>query len=91
MRQRHSEHFVADKERKQELEDRNHPVTRACLHCGNVEAKLMPPLGDYCEYNCPCCGVYRVSGTMKKLIELKQVDPTSAHLENQNGHRFLVK
>jgi predicted RNA-binding Zn-ribbon protein involved in translation (DUF1610 family) len=72
------------------MENRNFPVVRRCPHCGNSYAKLMPPSGDYSEYWCPDCGTYRISGTMEKLIENGQVDPESAEIKQQNGHRHLT-
>jgi predicted RNA-binding Zn-ribbon protein involved in translation (DUF1610 family) len=72
------------------MEDRNFPVARHCPHCGNAEAKLMPPLGDYSEYRCPNCGTYRISGTIERLIEIGTADPKSARIEERNGHRCLV-
>jgi predicted RNA-binding Zn-ribbon protein involved in translation (DUF1610 family) len=72
------------------IEGRNYPVKRACPHCGNSYAKLMPPLGDYSEYQCPGCGTYCISGTMERLIKEGVADPRSAHIEEQNGHRRLV-
>jgi hypothetical protein len=48
------------------------------MRCGNTEAKLMPPLGDYSEYHCPSCGMYHTSGTMEMLIENGVIDPASA-------------
>lgn len=73
------------------MDDRNSPMTRACPHCKNANAKLMPPAGDYSEYSCPNCGEYRVSGTMERLIKLGTVDPKSAHIEQRNGYRCLVQ
>ena len=72
------------------MEDRQCPVKRTCPHCGNAEARLMPPLGDYSEYRCPGCGTYRVSGTMERLIEIGTVDARSARIVDQHGHRMLV-
>lgn len=72
------------------MDDRNYPVMRACPHCGNANARLMPPVDDYSKYRCPNCGEYRVSGTMEKLIELGTADPKSARIEQRNGHRCLV-
>ena len=62
----------------------------ACLRCGNLAAELIPTLGDYSEFSCPNCGPYRVTGTMERLIELGTVDPRFAHIEEHNGHQFLV-
>lgn len=73
------------------MEDRNHPVKRVCPHCGHADARLMPPRGDYSEYECPRCGTYRVSGTMEKLIEDGVTDPKVARIEERDGYRCLVK
>lgn len=72
------------------MEDRNCPVDRTCPHCGVPGAKLMPPVGDYDEYECPRCGTYRISGTNKQLIEDGTADPKRGYIEDQNGRRFLV-
>jgi hypothetical protein len=72
------------------MEDRNYPVARPCPHCGNVAAKLMPPLGDYSEYICPNCGTYCISGTMERHIEIGTADPKPARIEERNGRRCLV-
>jgi len=86
-----SEQLAAKSEGVMEMEDRNYPVQRTCPHCGSSDAKLMPPLGDYSEYQCLNCGTYRVSGSMEQLIANGVVDPRSAHIEKQNGHRCLVR
>lgn len=72
------------------MEDRNYSVARPCPHCGNTDAKLMPPRGDYSEYHCYSCGIYCISGTMEKLIENGTVNPRSAHIEKRDGQRCLV-
>jgi predicted RNA-binding Zn-ribbon protein involved in translation (DUF1610 family) len=72
------------------IEDRNYPVKRVCPHCGDSEARLMPPLDDYSQYECPRCGVYRVSGTMEHQIEKGVIDPKVAHIEQRDGYRCLV-
>ena len=65
-------------------------MVRGCPHCGNVNAKLMPPLGDSSDYICPDCGTFRITGTLEKLIELGAADPKSARIEERNGRRFLI-
>lgn len=73
------------------MEDRNYPVTTACPHCRNAQAELMPPLGDYNEYRCPCCDTFDISGTVEKLIECGTLDPMSARIEEANGRRRMVQ
>jgi hypothetical protein len=67
-------------------EDRN----RMCPHCGDV-AKLVPSAGYYSEYDCPRCGVFRVSGTMERLIELGRIDLKATRIRLQGGNRCLVE
>lgn len=49
---------------------RNAPVTATCLHRGNKNAELLPPLADRSDYRCPTCGEYSVSGTTGRLFEV---------------------
>jgi hypothetical protein len=63
---------------------------RTCPHCGE-RARLMPPLGYYSEYDCQRCGVFRVSGTLERLIELGSVDLKATEIRVQGGNRCLVE
>jgi predicted RNA-binding Zn-ribbon protein involved in translation (DUF1610 family) len=73
------------------MEDRNYRVKRTCPHCGNTDARLMPPLGDYSEYDCPTCGAYRIDGTTEQLIENRTFDPRAAHIVQRGSDRYLVE
>jgi hypothetical protein len=70
--------------------DRNQRAFKTCPHCGN-KATLMSRVGDYSEYKCPeaKCGIYRISGTIEKLIE-NGADPTAGQFVHQRGYKFLV-
>jgi hypothetical protein len=72
------------------IEGRSYQVKRACPHCGQPDAMLMPPLGDYSEYKCEHCGPYRVSGTTETLIENGTFDPKAARIEERGGNCWLV-
>jgi hypothetical protein len=69
---------------------RNYPAKRTCPHCGDTEATVLPPVGDYTEYQCLDCGTYRVSDTMERLIANGTVDPMGARIEERGGFRLLV-
>jgi DnaJ-class molecular chaperone len=72
------------------VEDRRYQVKRTCPRCDDTEAALMPPRGDYSQYDCPQCGIYRVDGTMERLIELGTVDPKAARIEERGDKRWLT-
>jgi hypothetical protein len=69
------------------MEGRNQPVARACLCC-HAATKLMPKLGNYDEYRCPTCGIYRVPDTTQQLID-NGADPTRGRFVFRDGLRFL--
>jgi hypothetical protein len=69
---------------------RNPPVTATCLHCGNKNAELQPPLADRSDYRCPTCGEYSVSATTGRLFEVGTPDPKPARfVTDADGRRFL--
>jgi len=72
------------------MENRNYSIVKACPHCGHTDAKLMPPRGDYSEYQCFICGTYCISGTIEKRIENGSLNPRSAQIKEWNGRRCLV-
>jgi hypothetical protein len=69
--------------------DRSQPVTTICIHCGNTDATLLPPVGDRADYSCSQCGNYSVSSTMQKIIENGHADPRLARLIAGNGRMYL--
>jgi hypothetical protein len=69
--------------------DRSQPVTTVCIHCGNADARLLPPVGDRADYSCSKCGNYSISSTMQKIIKNGHADPRLARLIADNGRRYL--
>jgi hypothetical protein len=69
--------------------DRKPHVTVICMHCGDEEAKLFPPVGDRADYSCSNCGDYSVSGMMQKIIKNGHTDPRLAHFVEESGRRCL--
>jgi hypothetical protein len=72
-------------------EDRNYPVLVACPHCENLNAKIMPPVGDRSDYRCPECGTFSICGTQEHLFEIGTNDPKQARFVEDDGRRWLIK
>jgi hypothetical protein len=68
------------------------PGPVACPHCGDVKAERLPVESDHCDYRCPTCGDYRISGTLEHQIDNGIVDPIRCHFRiAADGRRHLER
>jgi RecJ-like exonuclease len=66
------------------------PGPVSCPHCGNAGAERLPIRGDFCDYRCPTCRDYSITGTQEEFFDEHTDDPTKAGFTTDSaGRRWL--